>query len=371
MSKRTTRKKYKINYFRLAFVIVLFGVLIAGIIALISTIVNAISNGDDEDVAVSNGKVVYREYEFDEISQQDEPKEQIATDYPEMTVSTFAFGEEILSEYGVLVDLQTNTVIAQRNADERMYPASLTKIMTLIVAVENIDDFDATFTMTSDIIDPLVQQSASVAGFVSGEGCLVKDLLYGLILPSGAEAATALAIYAAGSEDAFIDLMNEKAEALGLKDTHFTNTSGLHNDNHYSTALDFAVILKYAMDNELCREVLSQFQYTTAVTEQHPEGIALTSDLFARMYGDEADGFTILGGKTGFTYQAGHCLGTFAKNNESGNEYLLILAKASGSKWYPILDTEFIYEYLNDIDDDNNADDESKNSNETSANTAG
>ena len=366
------RKRYRINYFRLAFVIILFGVLIAGIVALISTIVNAISNGDDEDIAVSNGKVVYREYDFDQISQVDKDnEEQIATEHPAIISETFDFGDEIYSQYGVLVDLQTNTVIAQRNADERMYPASLTKIMTLIVAVENIDDFDATFIMTSEIIDPLLQQSASVAGFASGEECLVKDLLYGLIMPSGADASTALAIYVADSEEAFVDLMNQKAEALGLEDTHFTNTSGLHNDNHYSTALDFAVILKYAMDNELCREVLSQFQYTTAVTEQHPEGIALTSDLFARMYGDEAEGHTILGGKTGFTDQAGHCLGTFAKNNENGNEYLLILSKASGSKWYPVYDTELVYEYLNDIDDDNNTDDESKNSDEASEDTAG
>ncbi len=353
--------------------IILFGVLIAGIIALISTIVNAISNKDDENVAVSNGNVVYREYDFDEISQNDkDDEEQITIEHAKTTDETFNFGDEIYSQYGVLVDLQSNTVIAQRNADERMYPASLTKIMTLIVAVENIEDFDATFTMTSEIIDPLLQQSASVAGFASGEKCLVKDLLYGLIMPSGADASTALAIYVAGSEEAFVELMNEKCEKLGLEDTHFTNTSGLHNDNHYSTALDFAVILKYAMDNELCREVLSQFQYTTAVTEQHPEGIALTSDLFARMYGDEAEGFTIIGGKTGFTDQAGHCLGTFAKNNENGDEYLLILSKASGSKWYPVYDTELIYEYLNDIDDDSNTgDNEIASSDETSINTAG
>lgn len=368
MSKRNTGKRYRINYFRLGFVIVLFIVLIAGIVALISTIAKAVSDEDAEEAAVSNGKVVYKEYDFDDISQEEEPKEPITADYPEATDSTFAFGEEILSQYGVLVDLQSNTIVAQRNADDRMYPASLTKIMTLIVAVENIDDFDATFTMTSDIIDPLVQQSASVAGFASGEECLVKDLLYGLILPSGADASTALAIYIAGNEESFVEMMNQKAEDLGLENTHFTNTSGLHNDNHYSTALDFAVILKYAMDNETCREVLSQFQYTTAVTEQHPEGIALTSDLFARMYGDEADGFTILGGKTGFTDQAGHCLGTFAKNNESGDEYLLILAKASGSKWYPVYDTEFAYEYLNSTDIPNeNLSDSYQDSDNTSA----
>lgn len=358
------KKKYKINYLRLFFVFVLFCALIAGIAAIISLIVKNANNNEDEDDSPKS--IVYKEYDFDESSDTEEVIAPIASPHPETGSDAIDFGSEIYSEYGVLVDLQNNTVVAHRNADVRMYPASLTKIMTLIVAVENIDDLNATFTMTNEIIAPLAELHASVAGFSEGEVCTLKDLLYGLILPSGADASAAISTYVAGSEEAFVEMMNDKAAELGLTDTHFVNTSGLHDDNHYSTALDFAVILKYAMDNETCREVLSQFQYTTQITEQHPEGIELTSDLFARMYGDEADGFTILGGKTGFTDQAGHCLGTFAKNNETGDEYLLILCKASGSKWYPVYDTELVYEYLNGIEPAQNVDDsESSQSQDT------
>lgn len=361
------KKKYRINYFRLAFVTIIFIALIAGIIALVSLIADKADAEQDDSTAKS---IVYREYDFEESSQAQETIAPVTAFLPAITADTIEFGSEIYSEYGVLVDLDSNTAVAQRNAGERMYPASLTKIMTLIVAVENIDDLNATFTMTNEIIAPLAELHASVAGFSEGEVCTLKDLLYGLILPSGADASAAISEYVAGSEAAFVEMMNEKAAELGLENTHFVNTSGLHDDNHYSTALDFAVILKYAMDNEICREVLSQFQYTTQITEQHPEGIPLTSDLFARMYGDEADGFTILGGKTGFTDQAGHCLGTFAKNNESGKEYLLILCKASGSKWYPVYDTELVYEYLNGIEpaqNSNTADSQSSSSDSASA----
>ncbi len=358
-------KKYRINYLRLIFVLILFVALIAGIVAFITTIISSINknkNADDD----TPKSIVYKEYSFDDSSQEAQDAiAPISGTFAEFTDDTFDFGTEIYSEYGVLVDLQTNTVIAQRNAEERMYPASLTKIMTLIVAVENTEDINDTFVMTNEIIAPLAQLHASVAGFAEGEECSIKDLLHGMILPSGADASIALATYIAGSEEAFVEMMNDKAKDLGLENTHFVNTSGLHDDNHYSTAYEFSVILRYAMENELCRQVLSEFKYTTASTEQHPEGIELTSDLFARMYGDEADGFTIYGGKTGFTDQAGHCLATFAENNDTGDEYLLILCRACGSKWYPVYDTELIYEYLNAVDA--SAEESSSQSAETSA----
>lgn len=338
------KKKYKINYLRLLFTLLIFILLILGVVAIISLIVNKANSDDDESAPQS---IVYREYSFSQTESAQDVSAPITADLADITDETMPFGTDIYSEYGVLVDLENNCAVAERNADQKMYPASLTKIMTLIVAVENIENLDATFTMTNEIIAPLSELHASVAGFSEGEVCTLRDLLYGMILPSGADASLALATYVAGSESAFVDMMNQKCAELGLENTHFVNTSGLHDDSHYSTALDFAVILKYAMDNETCRNVLSQFQYTTQITPQHPEGILLTSDLFARMYGDEADGFTIIGGKTGFTDQAGHCLATFAKNNETGKEYLLILCKASGSKWYPVYDTELVYEYLN------------------------
>ena len=202
----------------------------------------------------------------------------------------------ISSEHAVLLDVDNNTILAQRDPDARIYPASMTKIMTLLVAAEHIENMDDTFTMTYDIIAPLIDAEASRAGFEEGETVPLKDLMYGIALPSGADATTAIAIYLCGSEDEFVKLMNEKAEELGLENTHFTNASGLYDPNHYSTATDIAMLMSAVMENDTCREILGTYQYTTSATEQHPEGIPLESTMFSRMYGNEVTGITIEAG---------------------------------------------------------------------------
>ncbi|MBQ8434612.1 MAG: D-alanyl-D-alanine carboxypeptidase [Oscillospiraceae bacterium] len=262
-------------------------------------------------------------------------------EYPDGLESAKSFDSTIASKYCVLVDTESNTVIAQRDAEKKMYPASMTKIMTLIVAVENMTSLDDTFTMTHDILAPLYDADASMAGFQEHEVITVKDMLYGAILPSGADATNGLARKIAGNEENFVRLMNEKATELGLHNTHFTNTSGLHNNNHYSTALDMAVILNYALKNELCREILSTYQYTTSKTKEHPEGILLESTMFSRMYGDEVEGVQIKGGKTGFTSEAQHTMASFAEKN--GKEYILVTAYED-DKWGSVYDAFDIYE---------------------------
>ncbi len=250
---------------------------------------------------------------------------------------------QIDSGYGVLIDLDQNEVIASKNADDKIYPASMTKIMTLIVASENITDLEDTFTFTADIIDPLYEQNASVAGFAPGETVPLKDILYGCILPSGADCTSALAIYVAGSEEEFAKMMNEKAAALGLENTHFVTASGLHNDDHYTTCREMAVILQYAIKNDNMRKVLSTYRYTTTSTAQHPDGITVKSTLLSRMNGDEADGVFVQGGKTGYTLEAKNCLATFAANctestaAEARPQYLLVTAYATG-EYTPVFD---------------------------------
>lgn len=232
----------------------------------------------------------------------------------------------------IIVDKSTNTVVAARNPHEREYPASTTKIMTLLVAVENITNWDDTFTMTYEITDPLYVEEASVAGFLNGEQVNMTDLLYGTILPSGADAAMGLAIKVAGSEAEFVKLMNKKVKELGLKNTNFTNVTGLHNTQNYSSAYDMAIILDAALQNELCREVLSTYQYTTAVTFQHPEGIKLSGTLFSYMYGTEPETATILGGKTGFVNESGYCIASYGKGNTTQNEYIVV-TMGNSARW--------------------------------------
>ncbi len=232
----------------------------------------------------------------------------------------------------IIVDKSTNTVVAARNMHAREYPASTTKIMTLLVAVENIKNWDAKFTMTLDITDPLFVAEASVAGFLNGEQVSMTDLLYGTILPSGADAAMGLAISVAGSENEFVKLMNKKVKQLGLKNTNFTNVTGLHNEKNYSSAYDMAVILDAALQNETCKKVLSTYQYKTAVTPQHPEGIELSGTLFSYMYGTEPETATILGGKTGFVNESGYCIASYGKGNESDKEYIVVTMGNAG-RW--------------------------------------
>lgn len=247
----------------------------------------------------------------------------------------------ILANYAVLVDLSTNQIIAERNPDTKLYPASMSKIMTMIVALEHLSDPSITFTMTSDILDPLKVEGASLAGFSDGEEVTVKDLLYGCGLSSGAEATTALAILVSGSENDFVALMNQKAQELGLVNTHFNNCTGLQDENHYTTATDLAMMMEYAMQNEQLKTILSTYQYTTSSTDQHPDGIQLESTTFEKMYGNEVEGMTIVAGKTGFTDEAGYCLLSYAEDGE-GKGYVCVAAKSQGRKG-AVYDTLNIY----------------------------
>ena len=232
----------------------------------------------------------------------------------------------------IIVNLKTHKVVAARSAEERFYPASTTKIMTLLVAQENIKSYDDTFTMTTDITDPLYVAEATVAGFLSGEVIKMTDLLYGTILPSGADAAVGLATKISGGEAQFVELMNKKASELGLKNTHFTNVTGLFDKDHYSSAYDMAVILETAIQNPLCRKILSTYQYRSSPTNKHPDGLLMSATLFNYMYGTEPETATIVGGKTGFVNESGFCIASFGKNNTTENEYIVVTLKNS-SRW--------------------------------------
>lgn len=273
----------------------------------------------------------------------------------------------------ILVDADTNEIVAGYNYEKKVYPASLTKMLTLLVAAENIQDMDATYKFTSDDIDPLIEDNASRAGFEAGETVTMKDLLYSAILVSGADGTTGLANAVAGSEEKFVELMNAKIQELGLTGTKFVNASGLHNKNHYSTAQDIAVITKAAMDNETCCEVLTATKYTTSKTKQHKDGIELTSIVAQRIEGyyvdcdgdgEADDGISIEGGKTGFTDEAKYTLSTILDDN--GHTYICVTTK-SKDELKAVEDQIAIYEkYLGGKASDNK-DKDSKTDTDTSS----
>ena len=137
---------------------------------------------------------------------------------------------DIYSEAAIVKDVQNNKVLASKNAEERIYPASMTKILTLLIAVEELSDLEEKVQIPVDEVLAEYERGASMAGFQPGEKVSVKDLLYGLMLPSGAECCTALACRISGSEEAFAEKMNERAKELGMLNSHFVNASGLHEE---------------------------------------------------------------------------------------------------------------------------------------------
>ena len=247
----------------------------------------------------------------------------------------------VLSQYAILIDETDNTIVAQKEAHTIICPASMTKILTVLVAAEHITNLDDTFTITREITDYAYQHKCSTAGFLDEETVTVRDLLYGTVLPSGGEAAAALAIYTAGSQEAFMDLMNDKLDQLGLSETaHFTNCVGLYDENHYCTVYDMAMILKAALANDIAGEVLAARTYTTSVTEQHPEGIVL-SNWFLRRIEDKETGGAVLAAKTGFVNQSGNCAASYFVSS-SGKPYICVTANTYSS-WRCIYDHVALY----------------------------
>lgn len=248
-----------------------------------------------------------------------------------LSEGTVAIDESNDAKGTIVVNLESGEIVAERNMNKRLYPASTTKVMTLLVAYELITDFNDTFTITYELTDPLYLAEASMAGFSNDETVTITDLIYGTILPSGADAAMALAVKLCGNEAAFVEKMNQKVAELGLENTHFANVTGLYDSENYSSAYDMAIILRTAMEQDFCRKVLSTYQYTTTKTPEHPDGILLSSTLFEHMYGTEPETATIKGGKTGYIAESGFCLASFGAANATGNEYIVVTFGNSGS----------------------------------------
>ncbi len=238
---------------------------------------------------------------------------------------------DISATYAIVIDRDTNEVLSQKNADERMYPASLTKMMTAIIAIENLTDLNQTIMITEDMVAGLAEADASMAGFKVNDTPTVQDILYGIALPSGADATNAAAFTISGNIESYVELMNQKAQQIGMTNTHFVNTTGLHDENHYSTARDMATLLQYCLTNETFTTIFSSHSYVTSSLASAPEGIQLENTLFKAA---EKNNYTIpglIGGKTGFTYPAGRCLAAW----EDINDMHLITVVANSDAYAP------------------------------------
>ena len=257
------------------------------------------------------------------------------------TDATTSVDDEVQSTNGIFIDLATGNILFDRDAHTRINPASMTKVLTVLVAAEHVTDWSDTFEITPEITNYSYVHDCSAVGFSNNEVVTVEDLFYGTVLCSGGDAALGLATYVAGSQEAFVDMMNEKLKELGLSDTaHFTNCVGLYDENHYCTVYDIAMILEAAIDNPQCREVLSTKKYTTSSTPEHPEGIQI-SNWFLRRIEDKDTGGEVICGKTGFVAQSGSCAVSYGVD-ESGKEYICATVNAH-SGWRCIYDHVELY----------------------------
>ena len=236
-------------------------------------------------------------------------------------------GFDVDAEAVYFINLDTGQVIYEKDADKKVYPASTTKIMTALLALENIPDLDTPqIELKLYIQNALSGTGASLAGILRGETFTPRELLYAALLPSGNEAAMMLGDYVGdGSLDYFAEMMNEKAAELGAVNTHFVNASGMHDDDHYTTAYDMYLITMAALENETFREIVST-NYYYAGEDQNGNPLHWNTTNFLISPGSTYYYPYATGVKTGTTDEAGRCLVSTAEKD--GYHYLMVMMGA-------------------------------------------
>lgn len=273
----------------------------------------------------------------------DQPDPEVPAFAIQTTPDTASIWEDFPSQYVVLLDRNTGEVLAERSSDAVINPASMTKILTLLVAVENMPDWNRFCIMTREMANYCYVNKCSVVGYIVDEPIYAREALYGCILCSGADACLALAEMVCGSHEAFVEKMNEKARELGLsEEANFTNCVGLYDENLHCTVRDIALILRAALENPVCRTVLTTRVFTTQPTQQHPTGQVL-SNLFTRRIANRDTGdVSVLAAKTGYVPESGFCAASYGQN-ASGREFLCVTGKST-STWQSIYDHQKLYQ---------------------------
>ena len=243
--------------------------------------------------------------------------------------------DEIYSS--ILVDTDSGEVLYAKSALEKFYPASTTKIVTALVALEHgKDKLDEIVTVSETAVD--LPFDSSICGLSAGDQLTLRDLITGLLIKSGNDAANAIAEYIAGSIDGFVDLMNKQAEAVGATNSHFMNPHGLHDENHYTTAYDLYLLFQSCIDNEAFMEIIKSDTYTTTITNINGvqrEATWLTTNQYKRGFVLSPSTVDVVGGKTGFTSAARNCLvllSTDLQEDSQNHPYISIIMGANGPK---------------------------------------
>ena len=267
------------------------------------------------------------------------------------TTASYANSDvSVYSENYILIEASTGKIVCGNNYDTVLYPASTTKIMTAILTLENCDLKDKAVVSHNAIFS--VPLGYSHAMLVEGEELTIEQLLNLLLIPSANDAAIVLAEHIAGSVDSFSTMMNTKAIELGCTNTNFVNPNGIHDDNHYSTAHDLAIMAKYAMQNETFRRIVTTKEYTLPATNNYPEPDRYFENTNALVVPDDRDSYDnyyypyATGVKTGYTDPAGECLVASAKKDDK--EYIVAIldsGRTENGLSQRFLDSKKLFEY--------------------------
>lgn len=259
------------------------------------------------------------------------------TEYPEDPTRE----PDLVSNAAIIMDASTGQILYEKNASEKKYPASITKILTALIALDHNVDFNDTITMSENAVWGIERDSTNIALDV-GEKITVGDCFYAMMVKSANECAYALAEYIAGDVESFSELMNKKAKEIGCENTHFITSNGLHDDNHYTTAYDMALITKAALQNETFREIAGTLSYTIPETNMTDETRPLWN---GNKLINPAEPFYYEyceGGKTGYTSKANNTLSSYSKKD--GLELICIILDCDGWK-YSYTDSKALYNY--------------------------
>ena len=239
-----------------------------------------------------------------------------------------------------LFDVNNTNIIYGKNIHERLEPASLTKVLTAVVALEegNLDDI---ITVTNDV--NINESGATLCGLKPGDTLTLNQALHALLIQSANDAANAIAVHLGGSLEGFADLMNQKAVELGATNSHFVNPHGLSDDDHYTTAYDLYLIFNKAIEYEAFREIIHMENYSTVYQDSvgnEKEMEFKTTNLFLRGNYKSPDKVTVIGGKTGTTNAAGNCLIVLSKDT-AGNPYISVILRSK--------ERQLMYEQMIDL----------------------
>ncbi len=272
---------------------------------------NTISATDDNNRVKGDEPVKIEEKQ----ETKEESHDNKRTDNKKIEQNLVSYGPEIKAEAAFLINPSTNTIIYEKNADTRMYPASTTKIMTAYLALTKLD-LTKELTASATAVD--IDRDGSNMGLSQGEILTGKQLLESLMIHSANDAANVLAEAVAGSISGFVDLMNSTAAELGMKNTHFANPHGYHDENHYTTARDMAILAKKAMENETFAEMSAMTSLVIPPTNKYKtERIFRTRNSLINPYSDISLQYRFATGiKTGHTSNAGYCFVGSAERNE-------------------------------------------------------